>query len=115
MTPRCDAHRGVDFFDFVIEYLGEIETEFKKTSACLSGAYMGSNHKKTGGQKSRDTLPLRDHKELPPKSSPFIHLCSYIKPEVGDFLCFKLLYKQQNFSKGIIIHTVANQSPKYCK
>ena len=46
------------FSNFVIEYLGEIETEFENTLACLSGAQMGSNHEKTGGRKSRDTLPL---------------------------------------------------------
>ena len=39
-------------------FLGEIETEFENTLACLSGAQMGSNHEKTGGRKSRDTLPL---------------------------------------------------------
>ena len=43
------------------EYLGEIETEFENTLACLSGAQMGLNHEKTGGQKSRDTLPLRSN------------------------------------------------------
>ena len=58
MTPWCDAHRRVEFFMFVIEYLGEIETEFENPLACLSGAQMGSSHEKTGGQKSRDTLPL---------------------------------------------------------
>ena len=42
----------------MIEYRGEIKTELKNTLACLSGAQMGLNHKKTGGQKSRDTLPL---------------------------------------------------------
>ena len=46
------------FSNFVIEYLGKIETEFKNTLACLSGAQMGSNHEKTGGRKSRDTLPF---------------------------------------------------------
>ena len=35
-----------NFSNFVIVYLGEIETEFKNTLACLSGAQMGSNHKK---------------------------------------------------------------------
>ena len=39
-------------------YLGKIKTKFKNTYASLSGAQMGSNHKKIGGQKSRDTLPL---------------------------------------------------------
>ena len=48
------------FSNFVIEYLGEIETEFKNTSACLSGAQMGRIMKKTGGRKSRDTLPLKE-------------------------------------------------------
>ena len=47
-----------NFSNFVIEYLGEIETEFENTLACLSGAQMGSNHEKSGGQKSCDTLPL---------------------------------------------------------
>ena len=44
----------------MIEYLDEIETEFDNTLACLSGAQMGSNRimKKTGVQKSHDTLPL---------------------------------------------------------
>ena len=37
-TPRCDAHEESIFSNFVIEYLGEIETEFKNTLACLSGA-----------------------------------------------------------------------------
>ena len=34
------------FSNFVIEYLGEIETEFENILACLSGAQMGSNHEK---------------------------------------------------------------------
>ena len=32
------------FTTFVIEYLGEIETEVENTLACLSGAQMGLNH-----------------------------------------------------------------------
>ena len=35
-----------NFSNFVIEYLGEIETEFKNTLACLSVSQMGSNHEK---------------------------------------------------------------------
>ena len=35
-----------NFSNFVIEYLGEIETEFENTLLCLSGAQMGSNHEK---------------------------------------------------------------------
>ena len=46
------------FLNFVIEYFGEIETEFENTEACLSGAWMNSFHDKNGGRKSRDTLPL---------------------------------------------------------
>ena len=42
----------------MIEYLGEIETEFENTIACLSGAQMGLNHDKNGCRESRDTLPL---------------------------------------------------------
>ena len=30
-----------NFLKFVIEYLGEIKTEFENTLACLSGAQMG--------------------------------------------------------------------------
>ena len=32
-----------NFSNFVIEYLGEIETEFENILACSSGAQMGSN------------------------------------------------------------------------
>ena len=35
-----------NFSNLVIEYLGEIETEFENTLACLSGAQMGLNHEK---------------------------------------------------------------------
>ena len=42
----------------MIKYLNEIKTEFENTVACLSGVQMGSNHKKTGGRKSRDTITL---------------------------------------------------------
>ena len=35
-----------NFSNFVIEYLGEIETEFENTLACLSGAQIGSNQEK---------------------------------------------------------------------
>ena len=45
----------------MIENLDEIETEFENTLACLSGAQTGSNHEKTGGQKSCDTFPLSVH------------------------------------------------------
>ena len=39
------------FSNFVMEYFGEIETEFEHTLACLSLAWMGSNHEKNGGNK----------------------------------------------------------------
>ena len=39
-------------------YLDEIEAEFQNTLACFSGAKRGSNHQKTEGRKSHDTLPL---------------------------------------------------------
>ena len=35
-----------NFWNFVIEYFGEIKKEFENTLACLSGAQMGSNHAK---------------------------------------------------------------------
>ena len=44
--------------NFAIQYLVEIKTEFKNTLSYLSGAQIGSNHEKNGGQKARDTLPL---------------------------------------------------------
>ena len=48
--------------NFVIEYLNKIKTDFENTLACLSEAHICSNHrKKTGGRKSRDTLPLTLH------------------------------------------------------
>ena len=49
-----------NFSIFSIEYLGEIATKFENTLACLSGAWMSSNHEKNGGKKFRDTLSLRD-------------------------------------------------------
>ena len=40
-------HTGESNFSmFMIEYLGEIETEFENTLARLSGAQMGSNYEK---------------------------------------------------------------------
>ena len=47
-----------NFANFVIEYLGKIETQFENTLAGLSGAQMGSNHEKNEGRKSRENLPL---------------------------------------------------------
>ena len=35
-----------NFSNFVIEFLGEIETKFENTLTCLSGAQMGSIHEK---------------------------------------------------------------------
>ena len=40
------AHRGVEFLNFVIQYLGKIKTDFENTLACLSGAQIGSNQEK---------------------------------------------------------------------
>ena len=54
---RCIKHTAEsNFSNFVIEYLGKIETEFENTLACLSRAQMGSKHEKNGGRKSCDTL-----------------------------------------------------------
>ena len=41
----CAAHRR-DHFG--IELLGEMDTEFENTLACLSGTQMGLNHEKNG-------------------------------------------------------------------
>ena len=63
---RCASHRGVKlhtaesiFSSFVIEYLGEIETEFKNTLACLSGAQMGSNREKNWRSKISWHTPFK--------------------------------------------------------
>ena len=39
LTPQCYAHRGVRIFELycMIEYLGEIETEFQNVVACYQG------------------------------------------------------------------------------
>ena len=47
------------FSNFVIEYLGEIETEFENTLACLSGAQMGSNHEKNWRSKISWHTPFK--------------------------------------------------------
>ena len=44
--------------NFMIECLGEIETKFENTLACLSETQLGSHHEKNGGRKSCETLPL---------------------------------------------------------
>ena len=36
----------LNFWNFLIKYIGEIETKFGNTSACLSGPHMGLNHLK---------------------------------------------------------------------
>ena len=63
LTPRCVAHRGDNF---AIEYFDEIETKFENNLVCISGAQMGSNHEKTRGRKSRETLPLMLELQLRP-------------------------------------------------
>ena len=71
-----------NFSNLVIEYLGKIETDFEKNLACLSGAWMGSNHEKNGDRKSRDTL------------TPFNLNFSYINQLSlhFTFVFFKLLF-----------------------
>ena len=48
-----------NFSNFEIEYLGEIETEFENTLACLSGAQMGSNHEKNWRSKISWHTPFK--------------------------------------------------------
>ena len=48
-----------NFSNFVIEYLSEIETEFKNTLACLSGAQMGSNNEKNWRSKISWHTPFK--------------------------------------------------------
>ena len=43
----------------MIEYLGEIETEFDNILACLSVAQMSWNHEKNVGIQSGDMVPYR--------------------------------------------------------
>ena len=57
LSLRCGAHRRDSLHrgdclcrdHFVIEYLGENETEIENTLGYLSGAQMGSNHEKNRG------------------------------------------------------------------
>ena len=46
LTPGVMHTAESNFSNFVIEYLGEMETEFENTLACLSGAQIGLNHEK---------------------------------------------------------------------
>ena len=48
-----------NFSNFVIEYLGEIETEFENTLPCLSGAQMGSNQEKNWRSKISWHTPFK--------------------------------------------------------
>jgi hypothetical protein len=43
-----------------VEYLGEIKVMFEMTLGNESGDQVGSIHEKKKGQKSRETIPLRD-------------------------------------------------------
>ena len=46
LTPRCDAHRGVEFFELSDRISRQNRNRIRKTLACLSGAQMGLNHEK---------------------------------------------------------------------
>ena len=48
-----------NFSNLVIEYLGEIESEFENTLAFLSGAHMGSNHEKNWRSKLSWHTPFK--------------------------------------------------------
>ena len=53
-------HTGESNFSmFMIEYLGEIETEFENTLARLSGAQMGSNREKNWRSKISWHTPFK--------------------------------------------------------
>ena len=67
-APQYDAHCGA-FKKF--EYLGEIETEFENTLACLSGAYMGLNHEKKLRSKSSWHTPFN--------ALTFLHFPNYLQ------------------------------------
>ena len=47
MSKTLNLHTAEsEFSNFMIENVGEIETEFENTSACTSGAQIGSYHEK---------------------------------------------------------------------
>ena len=48
-----------NFSNFVIQYLGEIETGFENTLACLSVAQMGSNYEKNWRSKISWHTPFK--------------------------------------------------------
>ena len=51
------------FSNFVIEYLGENETEFENTSACLSETQMGSKHEKNWRSKISWHSPFKQKQQ----------------------------------------------------
>jgi hypothetical protein len=63
MTTCRSINSGQSIFKF--EYLGEFETEFENILGHESGGQVVSIHEKTGGQKSRATVPLRLTVRLP--------------------------------------------------
>ena len=81
----------------MIEYLDEIETEFKNTLACLSGAQMGVNHEKTGDRTSRDTLPLTTKRSVS---------CSELLKKFQSFspfiFTFSLLFSMLILTRSVI-------------
>jgi hypothetical protein len=54
----CSAGYDTPRTTFEFEYLGEFEIEIKNILEHESGAQIGLIHEKTGGQKSRATVPL---------------------------------------------------------
>ena len=49
----------LNFSNFVIDYLGEIDTQFENTLACLSGAQRGSNQEKNWRSKISRHTPFK--------------------------------------------------------
>ena len=81
----------------MIEYFGEMKTEFENTLGCLPGAQMGSNHEQNRGLKTRDTLPFN-----------CLELCRNWEFGTGNndgnaalsggsSLCLSFAFQQQNF------------------
>ena len=58
LTPRCDAHREVEFFELCERISQWNRNRIQKYLAFLSEAQVVSNQEKNGGKKSCDTLPL---------------------------------------------------------
>ena len=102
-APWCASHRRVKIEIFtslcVIEYLGEIKTEFQNTLACLLGVQMGSNHEKNWRSKILRHTPFKYH--LTGGYAHFFHFCKKVSSSLQYFPCTVMFLFSANSARRV--------------